>query len=396
MASRSNARPGGSDRAADRWREDYRIDGVEDLDCITFTGRGAGRRSTALATPFAPRCLKDVVEEELFARRRDCSARSISCLWTRPASISRERPDRPSDTRAAIEERRKCLVGNKGYRRFLATPDDDHFAVDRAKAEEDAKFDGIFVLRTNADLTPLEAMLCYKRLWIVERAFRTLKSLFATRPIFDKLDETIRGRLSCSFLALVLKRELEDPITNMGKPAAASDNAENGSWPDVLADLDSLTETEVEQDGKRFSCARRRVPRRASPYVPPASLCHRQCVNSPTPDPVPPRRRKCMPRRFSSADLSVLSMCYKFQLLKISQGCRSDEAAPPRTKGRPPQSPFPTRAEELAPSRRPQPVAKNHRGCEVHRRARGRRQAGRPSGPNHRRLILQAVTKNRR
>ena len=60
----------------------------------------------------------------------------------------------------------KSLVGNKGYRRFLATPDDDHFAIDRAEAEEDAKFDGIFEFRTNADLTPLEAMLCYKRLWM--------------------------------------------------------------------------------------------------------------------------------------------------------------------------------------------------------------------------------------
>ena len=62
----------------------------------------------------------------------------------------------------------KSLVGNKGYRRFLATPDDDHFVIDRAKAEEDAKFDGIFVLRTNTDLSPLDAMLCYKRLWMVD------------------------------------------------------------------------------------------------------------------------------------------------------------------------------------------------------------------------------------
>src|SRR5208282_94299 len=69
----------------------------------------------------------------------------------------------------------KSLVGNKGYRRFLATPDDDHFVIDRAKAEEGAKFDGIFVLRTNADLAPLDAMLCYKRLWMVEGAFRTSK-----------------------------------------------------------------------------------------------------------------------------------------------------------------------------------------------------------------------------
>jgi hypothetical protein len=41
-------------------------------------------------------------------------------------------------------------------------------------------------------------------------------------------------------------------IANMGKPAADSDAAQSGSWPDILADLDSLTEIEVEQDGKRF------------------------------------------------------------------------------------------------------------------------------------------------
>ena len=146
----------------------------------------------------------------------------------------------------------KSLVGNKGYRRFLATPGDDHFAIDRAKAEEDAKFDGVFVLRTNADLSPLEAMLCYKQLWRVERAFRTSKSLFATRPIFHKLDETIRGHVSCSFLALVLKKELEDRIANHGQASRRRRRAESGSWPDILADLNSLTETEVEQDGKRF------------------------------------------------------------------------------------------------------------------------------------------------
>ena len=43
----------------------------------------------------------------------------------------------------------KSLVGNKGYRRFLANPAGAGFAVDRAKVEEDAKFDGVFVLRTN-------------------------------------------------------------------------------------------------------------------------------------------------------------------------------------------------------------------------------------------------------
>ncbi len=139
----------------------------------------------------------------------------------------------------------KSLVGNKGYRRFLKNPEGDGFAIDRARVEEDAKFDGVFVLQTNAHLSAPEAMLVYKQLWTVERTFRTTKSLLETRPIYHKLDETIRGHVACSFLALVLKKELEDRLTSAANSARAS-------WAAVIADLDLLTETEVEQDGKRI------------------------------------------------------------------------------------------------------------------------------------------------
>jgi hypothetical protein len=137
----------------------------------------------------------------------------------------------------------KALVGNSGYRRFLKTVGKGRFIIDRAKVAEDTRFDGIFVLRTNTDLNPLAAMLRYKQLWTVERIFRTDKHLFATRPIFHKLDETIRGHVFCSFLALVLKIELEHRIAALG---------EIGSWPEILSDLDALTDTTIAQDGKRF------------------------------------------------------------------------------------------------------------------------------------------------
>jgi len=140
----------------------------------------------------------------------------------------------------------KALVGNTGFRRFLKTEGHGHFAIDPSKAEEDAKFDGVFVLRTNTDLDPLAAMLRYKQLWTVEAAFRTAKHLLATRPIFHKLDETIRGHVFCSFLALVLKSELEQRIAALGA---------DSSWSEIRADLDSLTETEIVHDGRRF-CVR--------------------------------------------------------------------------------------------------------------------------------------------
>jgi hypothetical protein len=136
----------------------------------------------------------------------------------------------------------KALIGNTGFRRYLKTISDEHFAIDADKIEEEKKFDGIFVLRTNSDLNPLEAMLCYKQLWTVEQTFRTAKHLLSTRPIFHKLDETIRGHVFCSFLAL-LKTALEERIAALGR---------SGSWPEIIADLDSLTETEIEYDGKRF------------------------------------------------------------------------------------------------------------------------------------------------
>jgi len=396
---------GGSDRAADRWRADYRIDGVDDLElhhlyrAMAWLGEELPEREQDGATPFAPRCVKDALEEELFARRRnllttldlvfmdttslyfegaggqtlgrrgfskdhrpdlnqmivavllDGDGRPVCtemwpgnttdvgslipvvdrlrrrfrvhrvCVVTDRGMISaetiaeleargllyvlgvRERTDKlvrdlvlddpapfvpnvlmkprgevdyeakavslagrryivcrnldqvkkdAADRTAIIaalekqlKKGDKSLVGNKGYRRFLANPENDGFSIDRAKVDEDAKFDGVFVLRANTTLSPLEAMLVYKQLWTVERAFRTTKSLFETRPIYHKLDETIRGHVACSFLALVLKKELEDRLATLS-------DGDRASWPAVIADLDSLTETEVEQDGKRF------------------------------------------------------------------------------------------------------------------------------------------------
>jgi transposase len=86
-------------------------------------------------------------------------------------------------------------------------------------------------------------MACYKQLWTVEQTFRTAKYLLSTRPTFHKLDETFRGHVFCSFLARVLKKALEDRVPALGR---------SSSWPEIVADLDSLTETEIEQDGKRF------------------------------------------------------------------------------------------------------------------------------------------------
>ena len=67
----------GSDRAADKWETDYRIDGGEPwqlhhLDrAMAWLGEELPRDPQKDKTPFAPRCTKDRIEEGVFARRRD-------------------------------------------------------------------------------------------------------------------------------------------------------------------------------------------------------------------------------------------------------------------------------------------------------------------------------------
>ena len=66
----------GSDRAALRWLEDYRVPGTQEVDlqhfyrAMAWLGTPLAENEQGGATPFSPRCVKDLIEEELFARRR--------------------------------------------------------------------------------------------------------------------------------------------------------------------------------------------------------------------------------------------------------------------------------------------------------------------------------------
>jgi len=137
----------------------------------------------------------------------------------------------------------KSLVANTGYRRFLAAPDGDGFAIDLAKVEADAQFDGVFVLRTNLSMSALAVVLRYRNLLAVEQSFLAAKTLLATRPIFHRTDAAIRGHIFCTFLALVLRTELLERLAASGGAVP--------EWRYIIDDLLDLSAVEVDQDGRR-------------------------------------------------------------------------------------------------------------------------------------------------
>jgi transposase len=188
-------------------------------------------------------------------KRDDASPLKVKQVWVEDArryvvclnedQATKDRHDREAvvaSLRDALSKGDKSLVGNKGYRKYLRAGG-KQFAVDEDKIKEEARYDGKWVLTTNMDLPPAEVALKYKQLWMVEDVFRSMKSLLDTRPIYHKCDETIRGHVFCSFLALLLRKELEDRLAHKEWKL---------EWAGVIRDLDNLVEMEVSISGKGY------------------------------------------------------------------------------------------------------------------------------------------------
>ncbi len=198
--------------------------------------------------PFTPLCVERAggAQTQLFAKEVTVEGRRY-IVCRNEAEAAKDAADRQAIVTALDQQLKrgdKALIGNSAYRRYLRTTSDRRsFEIDAGKLADEARYDGLFVLRTNARLTPLQAVLRYRDLIQVEALFRTAKALMRTRPIYHASDAAIRGHVFCSFLALVLRKELDERCRTAGfRP----------EWGDVLRDLDRLQDVEISKDGQQM------------------------------------------------------------------------------------------------------------------------------------------------
>lgn len=176
--------------------------------------------------------------------------RYIVCL--NPKQARKDSQDRQliiDSLKEKIKAGPKTLIGNKGYRKYLKM-ERGSVNIDQAKVDYEARFDGKWVLITNTDFSADQVALKYKELWQVEQVFRDVKSVLETRPVYHQRDENIRGHVFCSFLALVLRKELDRRLKEAGHCF---------EWADIKQDLKALQEVLIEDNGKslvlRTECA---------------------------------------------------------------------------------------------------------------------------------------------
>jgi hypothetical protein len=91
------------------------------------------------------------------------------------------------------------------------TIDEDRFAyeINATRVAEEAALDGLYVIRTGVAAERLSsdnAVRSYKRLAVVEQAFRSLKTVdLEVRPIYHRLADRVRAHLLLCMLAYYVK-----------------------------------------------------------------------------------------------------------------------------------------------------------------------------------------------
>jgi transposase len=170
--------------------------------------------------------------------------RYLVCLNTKQArKDAKDRQAIIGSLKEKIKTNPKSLIGNKGYRKYLKI-DRGSVTINQDKIEWESRFDGKWVLISNTNFSAQQAALKYKELWQVEQVFRDVKSVLETRPVYHQKDDNIRGHVFCSFLALVLRKELDKRLEEAGR---------NFEWADIKQDLKALQEVEIEDNGKALA-----------------------------------------------------------------------------------------------------------------------------------------------
>jgi IS4 transposase len=157
----------------------------------------------------------------------------------------KDRADREVIVEALKEQLKKgakSLVGNKGFRKYLRVYKNS-FAIDEEKLKREQRYDGKWVLQTDMECPAGDIALRYKELLMVEQIFRSMKTILETRPIYHKTTQSIRGHVFCSFLALILLKELQDRMHKRGWKS---------EWAQVCEELNDLEEFTVGTPGKKF------------------------------------------------------------------------------------------------------------------------------------------------
>ncbi len=187
-------------------------------------------RSSALPGERLVACRNPLLREER-ARKREALLKSTEKELAKiKKAVDRER--NPLREREKIGVRVGGVLGRfkmAKHFRIEITDTAFHYERDQERIEDEAKLDGIYVIRTSVpkeEMTPEAAVEAYKSLSRVERAFRSAKTDLDVRPLHHHAEPRVRAHVFLCMLAYYVEWHLRRSLAPLlfqdhDRPAAA-------------------------------------------------------------------------------------------------------------------------------------------------------------------------------
>ena len=129
------------------------------------------------------------------------------------------------------------------------------WSVDDNKVKAEEVWDGCYVVRSDvpkADLAAAQTVAGYKKLELVEQAFRQIKTVqLEVRPVYHKLDRRIRSHVFLCMLAYYIQWHMKQRLA----PLFAQDGTEKNrrwSFANVLERLKAIRQERAKLNGIEF------------------------------------------------------------------------------------------------------------------------------------------------
>lgn len=126
---------------------------------------------------------------------------------------SQKRATKDKSDRIKQLERAKTVIahptGIMGRYRFVQKSTNLEYQLNAALIEKAEKLEGVKGYITNSDIDFQTVIDRYHDLWHIENSFRITKSDLEARPIFHRLDETIRAHMVIVFAGLAISKYIE-------------------------------------------------------------------------------------------------------------------------------------------------------------------------------------------
>jgi hypothetical protein len=158
-------------------------------------------------------CFNPFMKDER-ARKREALLQLTEAGLAKVAA-SCERPRKPLEGKGEIGLKAGAVLSKFKMGKYFKVRVGDYslgYFRNQELLDQEAALDGIYVIRTSvpkAELSDQEAVLAYKRLAKVERAFRTMKSVdLQVRPIFHHLERRVKAHLFICMLAYYVEFHL--------------------------------------------------------------------------------------------------------------------------------------------------------------------------------------------